>query len=76
VPGVRSGWDRTDLMRIARKDIDNAIRLRALLLSSKAPRLELTATTAESLRERPYLAEGRLFAPAPGAAFPLRYALS
>lgn len=46
VLGVPSGWDRSDLMSVARAEIDNAIRLRALLLGSKAPLLE-TAPAAE-----------------------------
>jgi hypothetical protein len=47
VLGVQSSWDRTDLLRIARSEIDNAIRLRSLLLSSKAPLLDTAPTAAE-----------------------------
>jgi len=35
VLGAQSGWDRTDLMRLARNEIDNAMRLRQLLLTAK-----------------------------------------
>ena len=47
VLGVQSGWDRTDLMETARKEIDTAINLRRLLESTKEPILDLAATPAE-----------------------------
>ncbi|MGA2268708.1 MAG: hypothetical protein ABSH44_09590 [Bryobacteraceae bacterium] len=47
VLGAQSGWDRTDLMRLARNEIDNALRLRQLLLTAKGPLLDLAPTAAE-----------------------------
>jgi hypothetical protein len=47
VLGAQSGWDRTDLMRLARNEIDNAMRLRQLLLSAKGPLLDMASTPAE-----------------------------
>lgn len=47
VLGVQSGWDRTDLMETARKEIDTAINLRRLLESTKEPILDLAGTPAE-----------------------------
>jgi hypothetical protein len=47
VLGAQSGWDRTDLMRLARNEIDNAMRLRELLLAAKGPLLDLAPTPAE-----------------------------
>ena len=45
--GVQSGWDRTDLMETARKEIDNMVNLKALLDSTKEPILDLAPTPAE-----------------------------
>ncbi|MGD1084676.1 MAG: hypothetical protein ABSA47_07990 [Verrucomicrobiota bacterium] len=47
VLGVQSGWDRTDLMETARKEIDNMVNLKALLDSTKEPILDLAPTPAE-----------------------------
>ena len=52
VLGAQSGWDRTDLMRLARNEIDNAMRLRQLLLSAKAPLLDLAPAPAEETIRR------------------------
>jgi hypothetical protein len=59
VLGAQSGWDRTDLMRLARNEIDNAMRLRQLLLTAKGPLLDLAPTEAEETSRRlgPDLAE-------------------
>jgi hypothetical protein len=45
--GVQSGWDRTDLMETARKEIDTMVNLQHLLESTKEPVLDLAATPAE-----------------------------
>jgi hypothetical protein len=52
VLGAQSGWDRTDLMRLARNEIDNAMRLRQLLLSAKGPLLDLAPSPAEETIRR------------------------
>jgi len=52
VLGERGGWDRTDLMALARKEIDNAMRLRQLLLSAKGPLLDLAPDAAEETSRR------------------------
>ena len=52
VLGAQSGWDRTDLMRLARNEIDNAMQLRQLLLSAKGPLLDLAPTPAEETIRR------------------------
>ena len=52
VLGAQSGWDRTDLMRLARNEIDNAMRLRQLLLTAKGPLLDLAPTPAEETIRR------------------------
>jgi hypothetical protein len=39
--GVQSDWARTDMIELARKEIDNAIRLRQILLDSTEPILDL-----------------------------------
>ena len=52
VLGAQSGWDRTDLMRLARNEIDNAMRLRQLLLSAKGPLLDLAPAPAEETIRR------------------------
>ena len=44
--GVQSGWDRTDMMELARKEIDTMIRLRQIIQSTKEPILE-TADRAD-----------------------------
>lgn len=50
--GAQSGWDRTDLMRLARNEIDNAMRLRQLLLSAKGPLLDLAPAPAQETSRR------------------------
>jgi hypothetical protein len=45
--GVQSGWDRTDLMETARKEIDTMVNLKRLLESTKEPILDLAPTPAE-----------------------------
>jgi hypothetical protein len=52
VLGAASGWDRTDMLRLARNEIDNAMRLRQLLLSAKGPLLDLAPTAAEETSRR------------------------
>jgi len=52
VLGAESGWDRTDLMRLARDEIDNAMRLRQLLLSAQGPLLDLAPSPAEETIRR------------------------
>jgi hypothetical protein len=52
VLGAQSGWDRTDLMRLARNEIDNAMRLRQLVLSAKGPLLDLAPVPAEETSRR------------------------
>jgi hypothetical protein len=47
VLGVQSGWDRTDLMETARKEIDTMVNLQRLLDSTKEPILDLAPTPAE-----------------------------
>lgn len=47
VLGVQSGWDRTDLMETARKEIDNAVHLKRLLDSTPEPILDLAPTAEE-----------------------------
>jgi len=44
--GTQSGWDRTDMMELARKEIDTMIRLRQIIQSTKQPILE-TADRAD-----------------------------
>jgi hypothetical protein len=46
VLGVQSGWDRTDLMETARKEIDTMVNLQRLLESTKEPILDLALTPA------------------------------
>ena len=41
VLGTQSGWDRTDLETTARRELDNAVHLRRLLLSHSEPLLDL-----------------------------------
>jgi len=47
VLGVQSGWDRTDLMETARKEIDTMVNLKRLLESTDQPILDLAPTPAE-----------------------------
>ena len=47
VLGVQSGWDRADLMELARKEIDTMIALKRLLDSTKNPILDLAPTAEE-----------------------------
>ena len=47
VLGVQSGWDRTDLMETARKEIDTMVNLKRLLESTKEPVLDLAPMPAE-----------------------------
>jgi hypothetical protein len=47
VLGTREGWDRSALQETARKEIDNTVRLRRLLLSAPGPLLDLAPTAAE-----------------------------
>ena len=46
VLGTQNGWDRTDLMQTARSEIDNAVKLKALLEGTQEPLID-TAPTAE-----------------------------
>jgi hypothetical protein len=50
--GAQSGWDRTDMIRLARNEIDNAMRLRQLLLTAKGPLLDLASTEEEETSRR------------------------
>jgi hypothetical protein len=52
VLGAQSGWDRTDMLRLARNEIDNAMRLRQLLLAAKGPLLDLAPDAAEETSRR------------------------
>jgi hypothetical protein len=47
VLGVQSGWDRTDLMETARKEIDTMVSLERLLESTSEPILDLAPTPGE-----------------------------
>jgi hypothetical protein len=47
VLGVQSGWDRTDLMETARKEIDTMVGLKHLLESTDEPILDLAPTAQE-----------------------------
>ena len=49
VLGVQSSWDRTDLMQLARREIDTMVDLNRLLQSTKEPILDLAPTP----RKRP-----------------------
>ena len=59
VLGAQSSWDRTDMMLLARNEIDNAMRLRQLLMSAKGPLLDLAPSSEEETSRRlgPDLAE-------------------
>ncbi len=45
--GAESSWDRTDLMRLAREEIDNTVRLKRLLESTPEPILDLAPVREE-----------------------------
>ncbi len=45
--GAQSSWDRTDLLDLARREIDNTVRLRRLLQSTPQPLLDLAPTAEE-----------------------------
>jgi hypothetical protein len=47
VLGVQSGWDRTDLMETARREIDTMVNLERLLEGSDEPILDLAPTPQE-----------------------------
>jgi hypothetical protein len=47
VLGVQSGWDRTDLMATARREIDTMVALQALLKSTDQPILDLAPTRGD-----------------------------
>lgn len=47
VLGVQSGWDRTDLLATARREIDTMVNLRRLLLEARGPILDLAPTPGE-----------------------------
>ena len=47
VLGVQSGWDRTDMMETARREIDTMVNLKRLLESTDQPILDLAPTPAE-----------------------------
>jgi hypothetical protein len=47
VLGVQSGWDRTDLMETARREIDTMVALDRLLESTSEPILDLAPTPEE-----------------------------
>ena len=47
VLGVQSGWDRTDLMATARREIDTMAALQALLQGAEQPILDLAPTRSE-----------------------------
>ena len=47
VLGVQSGWDRTDLMATARREIDTMAALQALLQGADQPVLDLAPTRGE-----------------------------
>jgi len=50
--GVQSGWDRTDLMATARKEIDTMVNLNRLLQSTSEPILDLAPTPADETTMR------------------------
>lgn len=47
VLGAKNSWKRQELMRIARDEIDNAVELRELLMSTEAPLIEMAASPEE-----------------------------
>ena len=52
VLGVQSSWDRTDLMQLARREIDTMVDLNRLLQSTKEPILDLAPTPGEETTMR------------------------
>lgn len=52
VLGVQSGWDRTDLMETARREIDDMVNLSRLLESTTEPILDLAPTPEEETTMR------------------------
>lgn len=47
VLGARSGWDREDLLKIARNEIDNAVELRRLLETAREPLVDTAPVPSE-----------------------------
>ena len=47
VLGAQNSWDRTDLMELARKEIDNTVRLMQLLQGTREPILDLAPVPEE-----------------------------
>jgi hypothetical protein len=47
VLGVQSGWDRTDMMETARREIDTMVNLKRLLESTDRPILDLAPTPGD-----------------------------
>lgn len=47
VLGTRSTWDRTEIMRIARNEIDNAVNLNKILETSEVPLIKTAFTPEE-----------------------------
>ncbi|PTX94286.1 hypothetical protein [Opitutus sp. ER46] len=45
--GAESSWDRTDLVRLAREEIDTTVRLKRLLESTSEPLLDLASVPEE-----------------------------
>ncbi len=52
VLGARSGWDREDLLNIARNEIDNAAELRRLLETAKEPLVDTAPVAREETMRR------------------------
>lgn len=52
VLGTRSGWDREDLLNIARNEIDNAAHLHRLLETAKEPLVDTAPTAREETMRR------------------------
>ncbi len=59
VLGTQSGWDRSAMLDLARKEIDNTVRLRRLLESTPQPLLDLAPVAEEEtiMRLGPALAD-------------------
>lgn len=57
--GALNSWDRADLMNLARREIDNTVRLQRLLASTKEPLLDLAPVAGEEtiMRLGPGLAD-------------------
>lgn len=47
VLGAKNSWKRQELLRIARNEIDNAVQLREILMSTDTPLIETAATPEE-----------------------------